>query len=484
MILDRINEKYFISFILISLFAAGCLALTRSLWVDEAMIFVNIKEINFSDIFNPLPYYTQASPVVPLAFHKLLYYIFGSNFFAIRLFSLVISVLSVLVFIYNLPKYISKTTWLIALLTATYSFLLYSTEMKHYIFEFIGSLFLINSYFFYISKSYLKGFTFSIIGITLGFSNIIPMGIVAGFILLLNLQSKNSDTKYLKYFLLSLIALAFSYYYMKYLTLIQIESHKVYLSSGIIIDTIRLMYSALDAHGKALTLLAAFSLIFGISKFNKNKYFKNFAFLYLFIILAVYILKLTALYPVISGRHLIWLVPFSITLCGMFLQNISLRLNTTKFRNTIIIFSIIIISAFFIRQSSKYSTNSENTANNKLIKNINTLCKQDNVNLISTEWADRVLNAYKDKLVDSCDIAILKPLVEAPYKESFIKKLNLYNKNSNNFLILSHLDINREYDHVKLGNDYYKYNEYIISKGLRYTVYFYDKQVAILALEQ
>jgi hypothetical protein len=458
---------------LLAMFFIGYLSLDRSLWIDEAMILVNISEVDFYDMFKPLPYYTQASPLIPLFFQKLIYNLSDGDFYILRLCSYVFSFCLVIVFLSNISKEkgLDWRIWLATLTLATYTFLYYSTEIKHYIFEFSSSLLLILALIHYLKNEYNKAFLFSVVAIFLGFSNIIPLGIILTFIFSIKIINKEKMHMYLRYFIISIGIVLAQYLYMKYLVSYQISGHDVYISKGVVNDTRSLISSVVAAHGVPLILLTAISLLYGLSNLKKSVFFRNFSFLYLAIATSVFILKITSLYPVVSGRHVFWLVPFSITLSSLFIQTV---INKGRYTKKIL---ILLTALIFIIQSIKFIDNNEHTDNKALISKINELCLLDSVNLIATEWSDRVIHAYKNDLDGSCMISSNKTVKFTSYEDLFLEKLKLYKSGEKNYLIISHIDIYEEYDHPQ---GYYKYKEYLIERNLHYKIIFYAKNVAIL----
>jgi hypothetical protein len=470
-----LDEKYYFILIILLMFFVGFLALNRSLWVDEAMILINISEVDFLDMFKPLPYYTQASPLAPMFFQKVIYNLSDGNFFIVRFCTHLISFVLVIIFLLEISreKELDWRVWLSTLTLTLYTFLLYSTEIKHYTFEFSSSLLLILSFIYYLKNENNKAFLFSLAAISLGFSNIIPFGIILTAIFTLKLINKEKTNAYLKYFILSLVIVLAKYLYMKYLTSYQISTHDVYLSKGLIQDTKSLFVSVASIHGIYLILLTAISLLYGLLSSKENKFYRNFSLLYLAIVTSVFILKITSLYPVISGRHVFWLVPFSITLSSLFIKSV---INKGKHTKKIL---IVLVIPLFITNSMKFIKYNENTANNALVSKISALCSLDTTNIIGGPLSDRVLYLYRNELESNC-IKNYFNLNLSASKELFfytvsMKRLSLFNNEKDNYLILTHFDIkNTEHKRYKgLMRSLKEYN-------LNYNIYFDDKNVAIL----
>jgi hypothetical protein len=459
------------------MFFVGSLSLGRSLWIDEAMLLVNVSEVNFHDMFKPLPYYTQASPLIPIFFQKVIYSLSNGNFFSLRLYTLLLSFIFVIIFSFKISreKELDWKVWLSILTLPLFTFLFYSTEIKHYIFEFSSSLFLILSFIYYMKNENNKAFLFSLAALSLGFSNIIPFGIILAVIFALKLINKEKTNSYLKYFIISLVIVLAKYLYMKYLTSYQISNHDVYSSKGLIQDTKSLIESVVQIHGKYLILLTAISLLYGLLPSKENKFYRNFSLLYLAIVTSVFILKITSLYPVIYGRHVFWLVPFSITLSSLFIKIVISKGRHTK--------KILIVLAIplFISNTITFIKNNEGTANKALISKVNELCSLDKTNIIGAPMSDQVLYVYRNKLESNCIRNDLILNLSASKKSAFytrsMKRLSLLNHEKDNYLILTHFSFK--------STDYPKYKDLIRALkqyNLNYNIYFNDKNVAILYL--
>jgi uncharacterized membrane protein len=108
----------------------------RSLWADEAMLALNIVNRNFAGMFQPLDY-DQGSPIGFLLVEKIFNAILGKNEFALRLFPLIIGLISLWLF-YLLLKQITGGFGLLTAL-ALFAFnprlIYYSSEVKQYILD-------------------------------------------------------------------------------------------------------------------------------------------------------------------------------------------------------------------------------------------------------------------------------------------------------------------------------------------------------------
>ena len=108
----------------------------RSLWVDEAMLALNIVERDFAGMFQPLEY-DQGAPVGFLLVEKLFNVILGKHEFALRLFPLLAGLASLWLF-YLLLRRITRGPGLLvplALFALNPRLIYYSSEVKQYILD-------------------------------------------------------------------------------------------------------------------------------------------------------------------------------------------------------------------------------------------------------------------------------------------------------------------------------------------------------------
>jgi len=106
----------------------------RSLWVDEAMLALNIVNRDFIGLFKPLDY-DQGSPIGFLLLEKIANSFSGRSEYALRLFPLVLGVASIWLF-YQLLKRTTSGAGLFAALTLfilNQRLIYYSSEVKQYI---------------------------------------------------------------------------------------------------------------------------------------------------------------------------------------------------------------------------------------------------------------------------------------------------------------------------------------------------------------
>jgi hypothetical protein len=123
----------------------------RSLWVDEAMLALNIVNRNFAGLFQPLDY-DQGAPIGFLLFEKFFNILLGRNEYVLRLLPLVLGLLSLWIFYLILKQYTRGAGLVIAFALAVLNptLIYYSSEVKQYIGDVFvtTSLILIITYFF------------------------------------------------------------------------------------------------------------------------------------------------------------------------------------------------------------------------------------------------------------------------------------------------------------------------------------------------
>jgi hypothetical protein len=106
----------------------------RSLWVDEAMLALNIVNRNFIGLFKPLDY-DQGAPIGFLLIEKFFNILLGRNEYVLRLFPLILGLLSLWVFYLLLKRFTSGPGLVISLALFAFNprLIYYSSEVKQYI---------------------------------------------------------------------------------------------------------------------------------------------------------------------------------------------------------------------------------------------------------------------------------------------------------------------------------------------------------------
>ena len=109
----------------------------RSLWVDEAMLALNIVERGFGGMFRPLDY-DQGAPIGFLLVEKTFNSLLGKNEFALRLFPFLVGLISLWLFYLLLKRMTSEASGAgllaaLALFAFNPRLIYYSSEVKQYI---------------------------------------------------------------------------------------------------------------------------------------------------------------------------------------------------------------------------------------------------------------------------------------------------------------------------------------------------------------
>ena len=106
----------------------------RSLWLDEAMLALDILDLSFSELTQqPLPY-QQGAPIGFLFSLKAITLILGSSEYAFRLYAFVASLVSLFLMAFLIKRYLRKSGALfaLALFVSNIHLIYYSAETKQY----------------------------------------------------------------------------------------------------------------------------------------------------------------------------------------------------------------------------------------------------------------------------------------------------------------------------------------------------------------
>src|SRR6185503_8477862 len=108
----------------------------RSLWLDEAMLALNIVNRDYGDLFQPLDY-DQGAPIGFMLVEKTFNLIFGRNEFSLRLFPLLIGLASLWIFYLLLKRSTSGAGFWVALTLFAFNprLIYHSSEVKQYILD-------------------------------------------------------------------------------------------------------------------------------------------------------------------------------------------------------------------------------------------------------------------------------------------------------------------------------------------------------------
>jgi hypothetical protein len=126
----------------------------RNLWVDEAMIALNVVHKDFQELILPLDY-VQVSPLGFLYLQKVTTYVLGNSEYALRFWPLIFGIASIFAF-YRLLKSTTPplvTTFALAVFVFSFKLVYYSAEFKQYSLELLLAIVL---YYLYFSRPILN----------------------------------------------------------------------------------------------------------------------------------------------------------------------------------------------------------------------------------------------------------------------------------------------------------------------------------------
>jgi hypothetical protein len=105
----------------------------RSLWVDEAMLSLNIVHRDFAQLWHPLGYH-QGAPVGFLMIERLSIRMFGNTEYVLRLFPLLAGIASIFLFYLLAKRFLSGAVLplALALFAISPSLIYYASEVKQY----------------------------------------------------------------------------------------------------------------------------------------------------------------------------------------------------------------------------------------------------------------------------------------------------------------------------------------------------------------
>lgn len=342
----------------------------RSIWLDEGMLLKSIVESkSWLNYLNPLPYYDQAQPALVSLFHHVLIHYISEEIVALRVGTLVISLLVSAPISYLI--YREKIGLLIPTLLClafTFSIGFYFTELKHYAFEVAASFLILYFFYMYISAriSYSASILFISATTLIGFSTLIPAFVSIAYLTINEITIKKYtffNAKNMAAAVASALLALIAYIHMQHLTIFQLANFDVYLPKGILSDLIALILAAGAVHGLLLTIATAIIVILGLFSKRNSLYFK-FTMLFVIIIMVVTVGKLSGHYPVTHRRHIVWLTPFSLVLITVGLAHL-IKLETKIYSAAaILIFSLICLQCLNIVHKIVFDT--ADMQNNKL----------------------------------------------------------------------------------------------------------------------
>jgi hypothetical protein len=425
---------------------------SRSVWVDEARLLKNIIEVNtLSGFITPLPYYDQAEPVPASFFFKAVMAIFHYDIKPLRLSVLAASVLMILPVCLLYKKYKwGLFVFLVAIIGNTFSSGFHVTELKYYFLEVSGSFLAI----FAIweaeeNKQIFWTLLIAAIISLIGFSTLIVSGGLLGYAFLWCLANRELPRRNatIVAFLCAAACVAFSYLYMKHLTIYQMSNYAEYGAGKSLLVSMKSLDGAiLGAYGKALLITSCLSSI-ALFAFNNRGFIFRLNVFFCALVCVVVAGRIFGFYPATYPRHVIWLVPFSLVISSCAI--LEFTSSRTKTFNVLgwILFVVLALQAGKACYKNFTGENYEYTANNSLYEY---MAKMEPSNVLvypnaqpSLEYYlrldDRLKKHHYTSVVDETTHT-RDPAMEMPTLFSMIRTLFKLRPAGEFYLLLSHLD--------------------------------------------
>jgi hypothetical protein len=361
------------------IFVSGIILSTRAIWMDEAMLLRSIYEIGFLDIFKALPYFDQASPAIPVLILKFISIMAGTNIEQFRILIFIVTA----AFAIPLLRWITKekgmaivAAFLFTCIATLYSIIFYTTEIKHYGFEIAGVMLFLYWFLIYLENRVAaisaKLIWIPVFSVYVGFSTLLLVPALFTFIIINTVYARKNKIQSLDeairehrwIAILLLVTFVIGYYQMKQLTVFQINntwSQNVYGGQGFFVDASRLFKSAFIPY----SIIGAIVTLTAIFLNSKTIVFKLNIF-FIELISIILILKVLGLYPVLSGRHLVWLLPISILITALVMSELLRSKN--RFQHFLLVAILMLLIPMFGRSIFKMTqgVNAEITSNNDL----------------------------------------------------------------------------------------------------------------------
>ena len=322
-------EIILVTFILLGVSTAFIdLLHSKSLWLDEACLALNIVSRSYIELLTPLSN-NQSAPIGFLFTEKLLTNIFGPHDWALKIFSFFSFIVSIILFFSlnnRLFKSVKIALFSCALFSLNFTLIHYSTEVKQYTIDvLVAILIILSSLKFNANKNVLSIFLHSFIGaIAIWYSNAAVIILVTAAVYNTYYSLFNNDKKELSVFIpLSIWLTSFVTYYVLFIynnphTNFMInywDAH--FLPNNVfsqefyvfLYDKVRMIFATL-IQTNHLWLIAFSLYLIGIFSLIKEKK-RNYVYLLCFPIIIHLVLSFLQLYPFYE-RFLLYQIPFII----------------------------------------------------------------------------------------------------------------------------------------------------------------------------
>lgn len=341
----------------------------RSLWLDEALLALNIIDRTFEELLLPLDY-NQGAPIGFLWIQKAMILVFGPNEYAFRLFPFLCSIAALPIFYIVVRKLMNPraTLFALALFAITDALIYYGSEFKQYSGDVLICLLTILIFFYLVEKqlTVLKTALFGLLGIIFIYLSHPAIFVLAGVVLTgLYAAYQQENRGQIKSLLLlgAIWAIGFLSFY--FISLNQLAANVVLLDywrqgmapplSQLTAFFTWLIDSWLRAFqtpmGFQMYGLAAMTCLIGVG------YFYNTERIYLLVLLLpIFFVTLAAMvgrYP-FSDRLILFIVPLILPLVAIGMDHIIQLLNNSRLNLVAIIFVMLIFYGPFFQMVNNY----------------------------------------------------------------------------------------------------------------------------------
>lgn len=328
----------------------------RSLWVDEAMLALNIVNRDILGLFKPLDY-DQGAPLGFLLVEKIFNLLFGRNEYALRLFPFLLGILSIWLFYQLLKRLVqNETVVLIALALFVISprLIYYSSEVKQYIVDVVVTiaLLLIASPIFEGQADGRRFVRLALVGLVALWFSHPALFVLAGIgLALVIVHAQRRDASGVRYVIGTGVLWVANIGFLYLLILNDLQNNaymKEYWHGGfmplppwsdpawfikVAIENIRLQYgfAAFMVYPAAVLMLVGWLVLW--------KRYRNYAMAIGLILLTTLIASAFQLYPVLE-RMILFTIPLGLILIGVSLAAISETLSRSAWLKHAVVLSV------------------------------------------------------------------------------------------------------------------------------------------------
>ncbi len=327
----------------------------RSIWLDEAMLALNIMEKNVFQLFGPLDR-DQAAPYLFLLVEKILSILFGSSEFVLRFFPLLSSITALITFVFIANRLFEAKYSLIPILLFCFSskLIYYAQEVKPYSSDVATALILFVAYLRFGSEINIKKkniFILSVLGVfALWFSYpaMFVLGGIGGAMLIE--QFITSDKKNIKPLLIILFVWTINIivlYFLQFKSVSNNERLSKFWDEGFLhfplnLDNLLIRFFQYSDFGYPIVWLVGFFVLIGIADIFLKKHFQYLPLIFTFCLLLffaalhkypfsdrcilfampfLYLLIGIGIVATVTNKHYIYLIILAPIICFPFLQN-------------------------------------------------------------------------------------------------------------------------------------------------------------------